>query len=1118
MKRDILVGSLILLALLTVVNQLGMAQLTSGNVIGTVLDTTGAAVPNAIVEATNVATGVKSNTVTSGTGLYRFDNLPVGTYDVGVSAQGFTTTTLSKVVVELNKTATANVSLAVGRLSTTVEVTEAASTIDTTTAQIQTTYDSTMSADMGIVSTTSGGSGILNLSLLGAGVANAGGVGVGTGPSVGGQRPRNNNFTIEGIDNNEKSTTGSLVYVPNDAVGEFTLLQNQFSAEFGHSSGGQFNTIIKSGTNSVHGTLYDYLQNRNLNAVDQSAANSGFRTNPRFDENRLGASVGGPIIKNKLFYYGLMEYNPIGQASPPASAILAPTAAGYAQIAALPGINQTNLSMLEKYLPATSAATSTIDMYPPNAAGTTVSIPVGVYNLAAPNYSNSYYVVGAVDYNISEKDQLRGRFLYNKDSAIDTAAVLPQFFSPQPTTLWLPTISEYHTFSPTLTNELRLGFNRFNQQYPVPDIKYPGLDQFPSFVFYDLGGAPLGPDPNAPQYTIQDTYQITENLSWVHGAHTFKFGFDGRKYISPATFTQRSRGDYEYSYVSDYLFDQTPDYIAQRSLGNPVFYGDQISTYLYGADTWKVNQHLTLDLGLRWEFTSVPYSERSQTLNDYASVPGVFEFKEPQPQYKNFAPRIGIAYSPGTSGRTSIRAGFGINYDVIFDNIGILDLPPQLSTTVDVTAAKAHTGSDFLKNGGILPSASTGPQLSVADARAATAAYIPDQKLPYSIQWNFGVQHVFAENYTFEARYLGTRGVHLDVQDRIMNGSPVTAANALPLFMTTPTAAQLSAIPNTLYDLENISLSGNPDVPFILPKYANAGFTNPVLAVNEPIGNSTYNGLALQMNRRFTNGFQMIGAYTWSHNIDDSTADFHTTALTPRRPQDFQNMSAEKASSALDRRQRLTLTALYDVPLFRGSNSWLMKNVVGNWQLSGFYTYETPEYVTAQSALDANLNGDTASDRVFINPKGVGNTGSDVFGIDRSGAPTTDDTQIVAYMPVDANAKYIRAGAGQLPNGGRNTLPLRPTNNVDFALLKRFSITERAKLQFQGQFSNLFNHPQYTGGYLDHVDGANPALTTIVSSGATVNMLIPGTSTFNRPDMTFLSNARSITVAAKVVF
>jgi hypothetical protein len=1058
---------------------------------------------------------VKSSTATTTNGQYRFSNLPIGKYDVSVTAPGFAIATLKGVGVELNKTATANVTVSVGSVTTTVEVTEAAQTIDTTTAQIQTSYDATAAADLGLASSVSGLSGVLNLSLLNAGVANAGGIGEGEGPSVGGQRPRNNNFTIEGIDNNSKVVTGALVFIPNDAVGEFTLLQNQFTAEFGHSSGGQFNTNIKSGTNAVHGNIYDYLQNRNLNAVDQSLANGGIRTNPRYDQNRLGATIGGPIIRNKLFYFGAFEYNPLGQASSPSSPMLAPTSAGYSQIAALPGISQTNLSIFKTYVPAAASQTGTITMFAPTGRQ---QIPVGLFPVSAPNYTNGYYGIGALDYNISEKDQLRGRFIYNKVAAIDVTSILPQFFIAQPTTYWLSTISEYHTFSPRLTNELRLGFNRYNQQYPVPDIKFPGLDAFPSFAFSDLNIANLGPDPNAPQFTIQNTYQITDNVSWVHGAHTFKFGFDGRKYISPQSFTQRSRGDYEYSYVSDFLFDNTPDSIAQRSLGNPIYYGDQISAYLYGADSWKINQHLTLDLGLRWEFTSIPYSERLQPLNDYASVPGVFQFSKPQPQYRNFAPRVGIAYSPGTSGTTAIRAGFGINYDVIFDNIGILDLPPQLSTTVDVTAANPHTGSNFLANGGILPSTSTG-QLSVADARASTAAWIPNQKLPYSIQWNFGVQHVFAKDYTFEARYLGTRGIHLDVQDRIMNGSPVTAANALPLFYSAPGATQLAGLTNTLADLENISLSGNPNAAnFILPRYANAGFTNTALVVNNPIGNSSYNGLALQMTRRFVNGFELIGAYTWSHNIDDSTADFFSTLLSPRRPQDFQNLRADRSTSALDRRHRLTLTALYDVPMFKSSGNWLMKNIVGNWQISGIYTYESPEFATVQSAADVNLNGDTWGDRAIVNPNGVGNTGSDVTGIDRNGNPTTDPASIVAYTVNDPTAKYIRAGIGQVPNAGRNTLPLRPTNNWDAGLLKRFSFTERVKLQLQGQFSNLFNHPQYTGGYVNHVDAANTALVSITTGIGTRNMLTPGNANFNRPDLTFLSNARQITVVAKLVF
>ena len=875
------------LVALVALNPVAKAQLTSGDLVGTITDPTGAGVPQAKVEIVAETTGARTSQSSDTNGQYRFNNLPIGKYDLTISAAGFAANTLKGVAIELNKTATQNINLAIGQVSQTLEVVEAAETIDTSTAQIQTNFSARLAADLPIASLAGGG--VLNLSLLGAGVSNAGGMGIGEGPSVGGQRPYNNNFTIEGVDNNQKSVTGALIYVPNDAVSEFTLLQNQFSAEFGHSSGGQFNTNIKSGTNAIHGTLYDYMGNRNLNALDQTSYNSNLFTKQRFDQNRLGAAVGGPIKKDRLFYYALFEYNPTGQASVPTSPIYSPTADGYAQLSAMPGISQNNLNILKKYLaPAPTGDT-------PIVVGG-ASIPTGILPVAAPNYQNAYYGVGTIDYNISDHDQLRGRFLYNRQDTIDTAGTLPAFFNLIGVRSYLATLSEYHNFTPSVTNEIRLGYMRFNQQYPVPDLSFPGLDSFPNLGFQDLNGLLLGPDQQAPQFTIQNTYQFTDNLTWTKGAHTFKFGFDGRKYISPATFTQRSRGDYEYSNLSTYLFDNLPDQVAQRSLGTPVYYGDQISTYLYANDQWKVNQHLTLNLGLRWEFTSVPYSTRSQPLNSISNVPGLISFNEPQPQYKNFAPRMGIAYSPGSSGKTSIRAGFGMNYDVLYDNIGILDLPPQLSTTVDLLTSNPNgLGPNFLANGGIAPSTKTGP-LSQAEARAATAAYVPDQKLPYSIQWNFGIERQFANDYTFEARYLGTRGVHLDVQQRINVSSPVTGANQLPTFFASPTAGQLAGLTRTLGDI--------PDTNAV-PQFAAAGFGPPIVE-NAPIGNSSYNGLALELRRRFSRGLQLIGAYTWSHNIDDSTADFFTTALTPRRPQDFQNLRAERSSSALDRRHRLT--------------------------------------------------------------------------------------------------------------------------------------------------------------------------------------------------------------------
>ncbi|MGH9571806.1 MAG: carboxypeptidase regulatory-like domain-containing protein, partial [Candidatus Angelobacter sp.] len=252
------------------------AQAISGDLLGVVTDSTGAVIPNAQVVATNIATGTKTTTVTNASGEYHFINLPVGHYSLQMTSNGMAGG-YKDVQVQLNKQATANIAAAVASASTTVEVSTEALTIDTTTPQIQNTFESKEVQDL---PTATIGLGVLNLSLLNAGVATSGGIGAGTGPSVSGQRPRNNNFTIEGVDNNNKGVTGPLVTIPNDAVQNFTVLQNQFAPEYGHSSGGQFNQTIISGTNQWHGRLYEYFQNRNLNAID--ASNARTQTGPNF--------------------------------------------------------------------------------------------------------------------------------------------------------------------------------------------------------------------------------------------------------------------------------------------------------------------------------------------------------------------------------------------------------------------------------------------------------------------------------------------------------------------------------------------------------------------------------------------------------------------------------------------------------------------------------------------------------------------------------------------------------------------------------------------------------------------------------------------------------------------
>ncbi len=1074
---------------------IGFGQATDGNLVGTVADPSGAGVPNAAIQLVNQATGVSYATKSLTAGEYRFNNVPAGRYDLNATATGFGAASVKNVVIELNKTATANVSLPLPTVSTSVEVKEAATLIDTTTAQVGSAYKEREAIDAPVSSLPLG---VLNLSLLSAGVASSGGVGLGDGPSVGGQRPRNNNFTVEGVDNTRKDVTGRNVDVPNEAIAEFSILQNQYSAEFGNGTGGQFNSVIRGGTNTIHGAAFEYLQNRNLNAVDESFARQGIRSNPRYDQNTFGGAIGGPIIKNKLFYYGLFQYNPLGQAGTASSAILAPTAQGYSTLDSMSGISKTNLGVLQQYLPAAPSQTATTRVN-----GT--DIPIGILPVTKPSYTNVRTWLTSIDYNISDADQLRGRYIDADTSGFSTETLpaLPAFFLGRTTKQKLLAVSEFHNFTPTLFNEVRLGYNRYNDDIPAGNFKFPGLDVFPNITIDRDLNLQLGPFENAPQVTSINTYQLVDNLSWVRGRHTFKFGGDTRRYIAPSRFIQRERGDYDYNTLERFLLDLNPDELAERNVGGSAYWGNQWNYSAFANDDFRIRPNVSLNLGVRYEFKGVPAGDKLQSLNAIASVPGLIDFRAPRPQKTNFMPRLGIAWSPGNSGTTSVRAGFGMAYDKYFDNLGLNASPPQLSSTVDVDPAQTIT--NFLANGGIPPNARTQGFANAQEARSATSSFIPDQQLPYSIQWNVGVQHVFHNDYTLEVRYLGTRGVHLPVQSRINAQAVVTPDRSLPTYLSRPSPDALAALPYTLNDLRSMST--------ILPNWEAAGFGDSYITSFPFIGNSIYHGLATELTRRFSAGLLFKAAYTWSHNIDDSTADLFSTLQSPRRAQDFQNMRAERATSFLDRRHRFTFNWIYDTPWYRTSSNWFLREVVGNYTIAGTYIVESPEYASVQSGVDSNLNGDSAGDRAIVNPNGHGITGSAVDPLDRNGNIITNPKQIgnaVAYLARDPSARYIQAGLGAYPNAGRNTIPLRGINDWDFNVKKAFPVGETRRLEFSGQFFNAFNHPQFTPGYPDYA--------LFHESRTTRNNLIPGNALFNRPDQVFASNARTIQLVARFQF
>jgi hypothetical protein len=1060
-------------------------QAIDGDVVGTVFDGSGAAVPNAGVILENVATGIKTAATTGGNGTYRFSNVPIGGYTIAVSAPSFSGALVKNVQVDLNKTKTVNVTLQLAAVKSDVTIVEAPVLLDTTTAQIATTYSERAAEDLA-VSATDSVNGALNLALLDGGVASSGGVGAGTGPTVGGQRPRSNEFTVEGVDDNRKDVTGPTTPVPFDAVAEFTSLQNQYSAEFGHSGGGQFNTVIKSGGNVIHGSIFEYLQNRNLDAVDQQYARQGYRSNQRYDNNRPGGEIGGPIRKNSLFYYGLFEYNPVGLQSTLSQAVWAPTAAGYQTLNGMPALSQTNLGILEKYLaPAPTAG----DVMTVNGA----TIPIGVSPILAPSYSNAYNGVGSIDYTLSSQDQFRGRFLSNRLARIDTSANLPAFWTPTLTTSDLISLSEFHTFHPNLLNEVRLAYNRFDNNNQVPNIPYPGLDKFPNIHIYNDLGVQIGPDANAPQAIAQNSYQFIDNVSWVKGRHDLKFGIDARDQIAGNTFIANSRGDYEYLSTNLFLLDQVPDYLVQRGVGTQPYSGNATNFNAFVNDNWRVSSNLSLNLGVRYEYNGVSRSMKDFALNSVANVPGVIGFFAPQAQKLNFAPRFGFAYSPGHKASTSIRGGFGIGYDPIFDNIGTNIRPPQ-DTSAITTVPK---GPNFLANGGI-PPAALPPNPTLAQVRTNTTGWLPNQVLGYGMNWSLGVQHEFAHDYTLEVRYVGTRGVHLLEQTQLNRNAVVTPQLYLPTYLASPGSAVLNSLPVTLTQLNALKALNNPLAPY--------GFTNSIMTY-EPVGNSIYNGLALELKKRMSRHVFLQAAYTWSHMRDNSTAEVNTTALSPRRPQDFGNLRSDWADSALDRRQRATLTWIYETPWFNKNQNGFVRNSLGGYQISGSYIFESPEYVTPQGGVDANLNSDATSDRTIVNPSGAPGTGSGATALKNSSGAT------VAYLATNPNAQYITAAAGALANAGRNTLATSPINNWDLTAFKNFAIRERVKLQFRADFFNAFNHPQYTPGVVDSVGPVNRS-----TSSSTLSYLIPSNSLFGQWNQVFASNARAVQLGVKIRF
>jgi len=1025
------------------------AQRLDGSLSGTVEDPSGAVVSEATVTATNQLTGVKQSASTTNAGNYAFPNLLIGMYTVEVEAPGFLKYTRKDVDVLPNQAITANARLAVAATGTIVEVVSGSEVVQTTTSQLSHDFGARAVTDLPSPGL---GGGPLNLALLAPNTTTQGAGVLGEGGSIGGARPRLNSFNIDGVDDNRVDVTGHTSEVIPEAVADFNLVTNMFSAELGHSAGGQFNIVTKSGTNNWHGSFWEFNNNRNFNAMDNLEGASGLTSPRRVDRNRTGLDIGGPLIKDRLFIYGAYQFSNVGLAVA-AVQQLAPTAAGLAQLNSM-AANDSVRSILSQFPTAPVA-----DKTPETVNG--VLIPIGAFQPAAPSYLNQHDFNINSDLNVG-RHQLRGRFLYDRQRSpnVNPDTPLAQFTGSLSADSRKIILTDAWAISDRVINDFRVSYSRFVQAFTVPAE----FANFPNAEIDDLG-LNIGPEGNSPQSYTQNNYQVLNNISIVKGAHTIKFGPEYRRWIAPTNFLPRERGEWDYPNLQRLINDQVPDGFnrALRGVGTGFFDGNQHAIYGFIQDDWKVAPRLTLNLGLRYEWTSNPADVRKQTLNAISTLPRVYEFREPTTDTNNLMPRVGFAWDPTGEGRWAVRGGFGVSFDVTPQNFPVLSLPPQLQIQQDpdITCGLPNppswcaSGTGFLAGGGLVNATPT----TQAEARLLSQGIILDQVQPKVLTWTLGVQREIMKDTSLELRYLGTRATQLLVQART-NTISAFAAGLKPL----PTFFDPSQVPATIVGGPRLTDFKNFD-PFIHPEFS-------LMTAFPPIGSSSYHAGSVDLNRRFARGLMLRANYTWAHNIDDATNELFSSVVNPRRPLDWMNLALDRANSALDVRHKFALSWIYEFPNM-ATDSGFLKTLIHGWQWNGTYIAQSGQPLSLLANADSNANADGAADRAILNPGGTANLGTAVNYVCAGPGGATSvasfdpgcvggNGNVAGYVAKNPNARYVQAELGANPTLGRNSFVSPGINIWNMGMFKNTKLTERATLQFRADAFNVFNHYNFS--------------------------------------------------------
>jgi hypothetical protein len=1079
-----------------------LAQTSTGRITGTVTDQSGAVVSGATISVTSVEQNRTVTVQSGGGGEYSVPQLNPGPYKVEVTAPNFKSST-QEVTLEVNQALSVNVALTPGAATENVEVTSAAPMVSTDSSDLGEVIEGKQVVDLPLNTRN-----FTQLALLTPGVSrgmNINGNSNGTQGNaetyrynnsggavlnVNGLRPQANNFLLDGFDNNESLVNTIIFFSEPDAIQEFRVETNVAPAEFGRAGGAIVNTSIKSGTNQFHGTFFEYLRNSALDATPWTSQANAKKL--PFKQNQFGAAIGGPIIKNKLFIFG--DYQGLRSSQPnttdyttvPTQLMRSSGFTNFSQIST-PIINPiTGTPFPGNILPAgmlNPAAVAYLNAFPaPNCNG---SINPNCQFLTN-NYTTNRLRTTTfddfdirADYNMSSKDSAFVRYSYGNENLVTSSLLpdLPAGFGSggNPTKPWSAVFEETHLFSSSVVNEFRFGYIHQDYGYTPPFQNEP-LSANLGIVNANVnalnqpdpqlgGGALIGGDGTQLSYTgdyglydvPQDTWQETDNVSWVKGKHTMRFGGDVirrqvdlfRPLAGKGFFNMCGNGNSPASITGYEVTDLLVGFVCNYSVG-PVLGDSETRNWelgFYGQDDYKVTRRLTLNLGLRWDILTWPVEKFNHQANfnintgqiELAGQDGNSRSFIPV-DYHNFAPRIGFAYDLTGDGTTKISGGYGIFYFVDRGGISnqLAQNPPFSGQTSysylngyritftgqaplgTQTSTLCLTSCNASLATGALPS--KGPiQVNLNDPAnvSISVATLPTNTTPNVQEWNLQFERQLSNTTTLSLAYVGDKGTHLTTYYNYNRQQYGLA----PCSVTAPVGCNFPAL----------------------------GEIN----TQATIGTSNYNALQVGLNRRFTAGWQFGASYTWSHAIDDSPDAFDAYAAGSGSPVNYRDLAAERASSDYDMRNRFVFNTMYALPFGRGQhwgNNWngVTNAILGGWQTNLIFTAQsgTPfdvlcgqENPVVRCDLVGNPYAGLTSPLQFFNP--------------------------AAFAPVPiVNGTAARAGTTP-----RNYLTGPGFYDIDFSTFKDFRITERVITQFRAEFFNLTNTPHYVQPDYNFTDG-----------------------------------------------